>query len=98
MWSRDGRELFYLSADLRLMAVSMQTGGAGFSSGNAVAIHERLRVFTPAPGRTYDVSSDGRRFLLLKEMTGVDEGPGAPRLHVALNWVDELKRSVPRPR
>ena len=47
-------------------------------------------------GVHYDVSSDGKRFLLLK-----DVGPAAgqadqtPTLVVVLNWLEELKAKVP---
>lgn len=37
----------------------------------------------------YDVSPDGRRFVMVKE-----ESTGG-RLHVVLNWLEELKRLVP---
>jgi hypothetical protein len=44
-------------------------------------------------GRTYDVSADGRRFLMIKQGGG-DEA--APRnLVVVQNWFEELKRVVP---
>ena len=45
-------------------------------------------------GRTYDVSPDGRRFLMIKEGTGSDE-TDAPTLVVIQNWDQELKRLVP---
>jgi hypothetical protein len=42
-------------------------------------------------GRTYDVSADGKRFLMLK-----GAGPyRAPELVVVLNWFDELRRLSP---
>ena len=45
-------------------------------------------------GRTYDVTPDGRRFLLIQQRDAV---PQPPLTHVVLvqNWVDELKRLVP---
>ncbi len=42
----------------------------------------------------YDVSPDGRRFLMIKQAT--DEGTAAPvQLVVVQNWIEELKRLVP---
>jgi len=63
-WRRDGKELFYLAGDGRLMAVEVRTG-ATFDAGTPRALFAtRLR----APGvtfvHTYDVSADGRRFLV----------------------------------
>ena len=43
----------------------------------------------------YDVSPDGRRFLMIKEIAGVDEVPPSARLILVQNWFQELKRLVP---
>ena len=60
-WSRDGRELFYVSADGRMMAVPVTTGER-FEAGAATALFPvRLRLETSAQ---YDVDADGSRFLL----------------------------------
>ena len=46
-------------------------------------------------GRTYDVSADGRRFLMIKG-TAVDDPNGTQAsMVVVLNWTEELKRLVP---
>ncbi len=43
--------------------------------------------------RNYDISKDGRRFLMIKQ---VDERPApVTQLKVVLNWFEELKRLVP---
>ena len=41
-------------------------------------------------GRTYDLSLDGSRFLMIKQMP-----PDDAALVVTLNWFEELKRLVP---
>jgi hypothetical protein len=46
-------------------------------------------------GRTYDVSPDGRRFLMIKEIGDVDEPTTSARLILVQNWFEELKRRVP---
>jgi dipeptidyl aminopeptidase/acylaminoacyl peptidase len=62
-WRRDGRELFYLSADRRLMAVPV-----GFARGFAAsAASELFRVPADAPREnriSYAPTSDGQRFLV----------------------------------
>ncbi len=54
--------------------------------------------FVPIPGniaRTYDVAPDGQRFLMIKEgASGGSETP--PSLILVQNWVEELKRLVPK--
>jgi hypothetical protein len=46
------------------------------------------------PGRTYDVSPDGRRFLVIKQ-AAIDAGAAAAGIIVVQNWFEELKRLVP---
>ena len=81
-WRADGRELFYVSADRRVMAVSV-TGGATFEAGKpetlfAVNTPELMLPF----GRRYAVTPDGQRFVIAERTT--DEGP--PPLTVVVNW------------
>jgi hypothetical protein len=55
------------------------------------------RYFTGAgtnPGRTYDVSADGQRFLMIKPV-GASEQADASSLVVVQHWDQELKRLVP---
>jgi hypothetical protein len=83
-WRRDGRELFYISADGRMMAVPVTTDGATFEAGVPRALFE---VDVPEPSAPYPthyaVSSDGRRFLV---NTVVDQ-QNRPPLTVILNGV-----------
>jgi serine/threonine-protein kinase len=92
MWSRDGRELVYRSGR-RMFAVPVDTT-RGFSAGKPRVLFEgRYVVGTwDVAGLDYDLAPDGR-FLMLKP--GADE-QAPPRLNVVLNWVDELKRRVPK--
>jgi len=46
-------------------------------------------------GRMYDVSLNGQRFLMLKEITTADERPPLPRIILVQNWFEKLKRLVP---
>jgi hypothetical protein len=43
----------------------------------------------------YDVSPDGRRFLMIKEARPAGEAPPPPQLVVVQNRFEELKRLVP---
>jgi hypothetical protein len=75
------------------MAVPVQTD-PGFAAGNPAVLFEGSYA-TPQGGRTYDVSPDGRRFVMIKE--GAATGDAAPRPQIILvqNWHEELKRLVP---
>ena len=51
---------------------------------------------TPNSGRTYDVSRDGKRFLMIKDATPAPSSARPPsQIAVELNWVDGLRRLVP---
>ena len=45
--------------------------------------------------RTYDVSADGRRFLVVKDASGPDSSSTSVGIVVVQNWVEELKRGTP---
>ncbi len=92
-WARSGKELFYVdSKDSVLMSVPVQTGGQIFSAGAPAKVFD-VKVFTGSNGRTYDVSPDGQRFLLIKDSVGSDQASTAPAagMVVVLNWLEELK-------
>ena len=95
LWSRDGRELFFLGTDGRLMGVSVQTSPS-FVASSPKLLLDRAYVWNVvgAPAQTYDVSLDGRRFLMIKP---VENAPGSdvPQLVAVLNWHEELRRLAP---
>jgi len=95
VWSRDGRELFFIDMKVRLMSVPIRPGTT-FQFGNpSVVLELGNRSAVAAPGRYYDVSPDGTRFLVIRNAISTDSKSGAPRLNVILNWGDEVKRLVP---
>jgi serine/threonine-protein kinase len=93
-WARSGKELFYLDANNLLMTVPVQTSPT-FSAGNPAKVFEG-RYLVPNNGRTYDVSPDGQRFVMIKG-PAIDERSKAPSasIVVVLNWLEELKQRVP---
>jgi Tol biopolymer transport system component len=81
-WSRSGRELFYSAVDGHLMAVPVRTT-------------PRLQVGRPDPlfstkavWKGFEVSSDGRRFLVVVPTVIADEQP----LTVLVNWLPRPAR------
>ena len=72
-WRHDGRELFYLAPDRRLMAVPIRIDSKGVEVGTPVPLFA-TRLMFPTSGRNarqYMVSRDGQRFLVItpKEVT-----------------------------
>jgi len=96
-WARDGRELFFLDGGLQptgvtsIWAVPVESSPT-FRAGTPRKLFEG-RYFAQLLGRTYDVSPDGQRFLMIKSSSTAP--PMRPRIVVIDHWTGELKRRVP---
>jgi len=88
-WRRDGKELFYLSAEGKMMAVPLRLGSS-FEAGSPVVLFQtHLRQPISAQDVfSYDVTGDGQKFLI---NTKVDE-PNAAPLSIILNWASEMEK------
>jgi hypothetical protein len=102
VWSKNGRELFYVapgaSPDVsRVMAVDVSTASTFRASMPHLlfASREAGSFVLTHPVRNYDVSPDGRRFLT-SVMEGPPPDPPAPHIDVVLNWFDELRARAKR--
>ena len=80
VWRRDGRELYFLSADRKLMAVRIGEG-TKFEPGVPKALFETRAVF-------YDVGKDGRFLMTVASDKTVSSVP----LTAIFNWQAGLKR------
>ena len=91
MWTRGGRELVYRKGD-SVMAVSVDLENGRSSPPRALF----AGPYPDNPGwtrpRSYDVSRDGERFLMMK----LPAEELRPRIAVVLNWFAELRAKVPR--
>ena len=100
-WSRDGQELFYRNRD-EVVAVPVKTD-PGFSLDAAKVLFRGSYVSADAVTSTldlnsWDVSPDGKRFLMIKELASAGEASAAGpprRINVVLNWFEELNQRVP---
>jgi serine/threonine-protein kinase len=95
VWARDGRELFYLVPPGRIMSAPIQPG-ASFVAGNPQLVVNGPYV-APNAARTYDVSPNGERFLMIKDAAASDKTSAPPSIIVVQGWFEELKRRVPVP-
>jgi eukaryotic-like serine/threonine-protein kinase len=88
-WRQDGKELFYISAEGKMMAVAVKTG-ASFEASSPVVLFQthRRQPVSAQDVFSYDASGDGQRFLI---NTKVDEANAAP-LSVLLNWASEIEK------
>ena len=88
-WRRDGKELFYISSDGKMMSVPI-IGTTSFEAGTPVPLfttHRRQPV-SSQDVFCYDVTPDGQKFLIV---TNADQGPASP-LSVTLNWTNEPEK------
>jgi serine/threonine-protein kinase len=92
LWSRDGRELFYLDAERRMTVVAVQTE-TSFGVGSARVLFDTRSFSLAGIGRNFDVSPDGTRFLMVKDLPVPTD---AKRLIVVENWFEDLKHLVPK--
>jgi serine/threonine-protein kinase len=92
LWSHDGTKLYYhASPPTKMMVVTVTTKPA-VTVGPAQVVFERP-YYRPVPGtRSYSLSKDGTRLLMIKPMKASTTGD---RIHVVLNWFDELRRLLP---
>jgi dipeptidyl aminopeptidase/acylaminoacyl peptidase len=83
-WRRDGREIYYLSPDSKIMAADVAAHGSSFEIGTVRTLFEArpYGVF----GR-FDVTADGQRFIMPFE-----PGTAASAITLVVNWTEDLER------
>src|SRR5215813_14131699 len=86
-WRRDGKELFYYSADGKMMAVSVKTGES-FEAANAVSLFDFRAGTSVLAHAPFAVTDDGQRFLI----NVIVQNQTATPLTGVSNWTAELKR------
>ncbi|MGE0445292.1 MAG: TolB family protein, partial [Vicinamibacterales bacterium] len=92
-WRPDGKELFYLANDLKLMAVPIAAGrdAQALDPGAPMPLFQTQVVYTNSLGMekpNYAVAPDGQRFLI-NTVTG---DPQPSPITVVLNWPALLKK------
>jgi hypothetical protein len=94
LWSRDGRELFFVSAASELMRVGVERASSWAATTPTMLLKDgSVMVPENNVGRTYDISPDGQRFLVVKPLNASNARP--PQLVVLQHFDEELKRLVP---
>jgi hypothetical protein len=87
-WREDGRELFYITLDRKLMSVPVTVRNGVLEPGNPVPLFQtriaqpRLALFQ------YDVTPDGKRFLI----NSLPRQDSAAPLTMVVNWMQAMRR------
>jgi len=96
LWSRDGKELYYLSRDGQLLALPVDTTGPDFSADKPTSLFGPPYDFSPVHSSDgtythvyYDVDAAGR-FVVMRP-----DGTERLEMIVVQNWFDELRQRAP---
>ncbi|MBM3754980.1 MAG: hypothetical protein FJW38_13480, partial [Acidobacteria bacterium] len=87
-WRPDGKELFYQTAQGKIMTVGITAGPSGIEAGTPREFAATTASFNWGAWN-YDVSADGQRVLALEPVSGGQ--PAAGPIDVILNWQAMLK-------
>jgi len=97
LWSRDGRELFFRAAttERQQFFSAPVTSVSPFRTATPRLLFENttFEYDSTVPIRSWDVSLDGQRFLLLRYAPSTDRP--VTSMQIVLNWTEELKRRAP---
>jgi len=87
-WRADGRELYFLAPNDRMMAVSMDLSGGRVVAGTPRALFQATIGGNRVGRNVYDIGPDGR-FLILSPM---ERGSLRPSITALVNWREALAR------
>jgi eukaryotic-like serine/threonine-protein kinase len=90
-WRRDGKELFFIGADRKLLSATVNGQGATFTVGAVQALFDttiRQVGFAGGNGINYDISPDGQRFLILSTQDNAATTP----ITLVMNWTGLVKK------
>jgi Tol biopolymer transport system component len=87
-WGRNGRELYYLTPDGKLMAVPVREDGNKLDFGKPTLLFQSpLTALGPSGADRYDASPDGNRFIFIANNNTNPANPNnSDKLSVILNW------------
>jgi eukaryotic-like serine/threonine-protein kinase len=86
-WRRDGRELFYMAPDRKLMAVEVKLGATFEAKAPQPLFSTRVLTLTEFRNH-YAVTGDGQRFLVNSQL----DDTSVATITVFVNWTADLKR------
>jgi dipeptidyl aminopeptidase/acylaminoacyl peptidase len=89
-WRKDGKELFYLTVDKKLMAVEVESRDSFYVGASSMlfqtAAHPNMNKGRPT--RQYFPADNGKRFLI----NTIVDSPGEEQITILLNWKSLLRK------
>ena len=86
-WRSDGKELFYMAPDRKLMAAELRESGGSLQVVSVRALFQ-TRMLSSGRSLHFDVMADGTRFVFL----WVTADETAAPLNIVVNWTAALKK------
>jgi hypothetical protein len=99
LWSHVCQEIYFQNGDA-VMIVSYKTD-LGFKPErpkvlfSGTYVHANLTYEPDGEFSPWDISPDGDRFLMIKELSPASSVEGPRRINIVVNWFEELKKLVP---
>jgi eukaryotic-like serine/threonine-protein kinase len=87
VWRHDGKELFYMSLDDKIMAAEVSENGSSFEVGKVETLFQTRPYFGLFTANLFDVSADGQRFII-----PYDSGQANRTISLVTNWPVLLKK------
>jgi hypothetical protein len=92
-WAHNGRELFYETADNRIMVVDYRVDGPSFVPGKTRLWSDKSLFYTGTSN--LDLAPDGKRFVVYSTPRFTPGAKGSVHVTLLLNFFDELRRRLP---
>ncbi|MEQ1855767.1 MAG: protein kinase [Longimicrobiales bacterium] len=89
-WPRSGKEILYRNGQGEMVSVQVETEPT-FSTGRTNVLFSTSEYFASQFHRTYDVTADGERFLMMRPVSGDIR----PNVILVLNFFEELRELAP---
>jgi len=83
VWRHDGKELFYVSKENKMMAAEIRASATSISVGTLRELFARTPIMTD-----YDVFPDGNRFLINRQIEPTETDP----ITIVVNWTTKLNK------
>ena len=94
LWSRNGKELFYETADGCIMVAEYTANGDSFVPGKARQWSDK-RIFVTGAVRNYDLAPDGKRLAVFPLPEAANGDKASVHVTVLVNFFDYLRQRLP---
>jgi len=92
-WRGDGRELYYVALDGKLMAVSVKENGDTLVFGDPTLLFQSPLTIPTPTSHQYDVDRNGTRFVFIANSSTNPATPNdSGKLSVVVNWTAALPK------